>query len=168
MSKNSIWCRLLIWIAVLSFLGITNCGKSSTFVDISTAPDFTLKTLDEQTITLSDLKGKVVLLNFWATWCAPCRIEIPHLKNLYSTFDRNQFEILAISEESPSTITRFVKMYNLPYPIVLADRETMLDYNVRALPTAYLVDKQGRIQYRWEGLRSPQTFERAIKQLIQG
>lgn len=158
--------RLLLIIVVFNILSLLSCNKSSDFVDISTAPDFKLKTLDQKTISLSDLRGKVVLINFWATWCGPCRMEVPHLKTLYSTFDRKQFEILALSDETPDKIVRFVDSYDLPYPIVLANRETLLSYNIRAFPTAFLIDKKGLIQYKWEGLRSPQAFERAIKQLI--
>jgi len=161
---------VLVLFVLLVVSNWIDCGKSddNQLADISAAPDFSLKTMDDVTVSLSDLQGKVVMLNFWATWCGPCRMEIPHLKNLYTTFERKDFEILALSDEGSAQIRPFVKKYELPYPVVYADRQTLLKYNIRAFPTTILVDKKGIIRHKWEGLRPEETFVRAIKQLIEG
>jgi len=120
------------------------------------APDFTLKTLDDQEITLSSLKGKVVLLDFWATWCGPCRESIPHLIQLYKTYRENGFEMIGISlDKGDATVVRnFTKSMDIPYPIVMAPEEVARDYRVTSIPTTFFIDKEGKIRERITGFNS--------------
>ncbi|MBN2382063.1 TlpA family protein disulfide reductase [bacterium] len=158
---------VLVALFIMIWAGCSPSGHTD-LVNVSAAPDFSLQTLSGKTVSLSELRGKVVLLNFWATWCRPCHMEIPYLKSLYKSFDLNQFEILAISDEGRQKIHPFVEKYELPYPVLLASQSLIREYNIRAYPTLYLIDKEGIIQYKWEGLHSEQTLSKAIKQLIEG
>jgi peroxiredoxin len=109
-------------------------------------PDFRLPTLDGGSMTLSDLKGKVVLINFWATWCGPCREEMPSLERLYRHFKYEKFTLLGVDiMEHPETVKRFVREYNLSFPILLDKAgDVSAKYAANAIPTTYIIDKEGK------------------------
>lgn len=112
------------------------------------APDFTLQTLDGRTLTLNDLRGKAVVLNFWATWCSPCKAEMPALQKVYSATHGQGVEIIAITVESnTANIQRFVEAYHLTFPIGLdAGAAVSRRYRVEGTPTTFFIDKNGIIQ----------------------
>jgi len=109
------------------------------------APDFKLKNLEGQDISLSDFKGKVVFLNFWATWCIPCRKEMPSMEKLYQEFKDAGLVVLAINHrENLEKIKPFVEEMKLSFPILLdSEGKTSADYTVRGLPTSYFVNQEG-------------------------
>jgi len=116
------------------------------------APNFQLPDLNGHLVALSDLHGKVVLLNFWATWCGPCRVEMPSMEQLYRTFSRKDFEILAVSIDVQGVaVTRpFQQEYHLTFPILHdADYRVGLTYGARTLPMTFLVDRQGLRAHRY-------------------
>jgi thiol-disulfide isomerase/thioredoxin len=121
------------------------------------APDFTLPDLDEETHKLSDYRGKVVMLNFWATWCPPCRREIPSMESIYHDLGKSGFVVLAVNEfEDPDHVFAYMGQLSvLPnFPVLLdTDSKVSQDYKVKGLPTTVLIDKQGRIVYRAVGGR---------------
>jgi peroxiredoxin len=143
-------CLCLGW----AFL-LLHCAKEKK-PSSALAPDFTLKTIDDQEITLSQLKGKVVLLDFWATWCGPCRESIPHLVHLYKTYRENGFEIIGISLDKgdPQAVRNFAKSMDIPYPIVIAPENVIRNYKVTKIPTSFLIDKEGRIRESTIGFNS--------------
>jgi cytochrome c-type biogenesis protein len=110
-------------------------------------PDFTLSALDGSAIRLSDLRGKVVFLNFWATWCGPCRAEMPSMDVVYQRLKRRGFDILAVNiRESPASAGAFVKEYKLGFPVVLdRDGRISAEYGIQAIPTSYIIDKRGLV-----------------------
>ncbi len=121
------------------------------------APDFTLQTLDGQQITLHALRGKVVVINFWATWCSPCKAEMPAMQQVYEAYRTQGLEILAITvERDTAAIEAFVQQYGLTFPILL-DSETMAarQYQVHGTPTTFFVDRQGVI--RWVVVGGPMS-----------
>jgi peroxiredoxin len=120
------------------------------------APNFQLRDLNGRLVTLSDLRGKVVLLNFWATWCGPCRVEMPAMEQLYRTFSRKDFEILAVSTDAQGVaITRpFQQENHLTFPILHdADYRVGLTYGARSLPMTFMVDRQGVVRHQIFGAR---------------
>jgi peroxiredoxin len=117
-------------------------------VDPSDAPDFTLMALEGRPVQLRELRGKLVLLNFWATWCAPCLHEMPSMERLYQTFKHTEFALLAVSmdRQGEEVAKPFVDHLKLTFPVLL-DRtsEVARQYGVRGLPTTYLIDPDGRL-----------------------
>lgn len=111
------------------------------------APDFTLTTLAGETVTLSELRGKPVVLNFWATWCPPCRAELPHFQAAHEAHG-DEVAILAVDErESPQQVAGFARQLGLTFPIPLdTDGRIGVEYRVRALPTTYFIDADGVIR----------------------
>ena len=121
------------------------------------APDFALPDMDEQKHALSDFRGKVVMLNFWATWCPPCRREMPSMQRLYDKYRERGLVVLAVNQfEDPDLVFEFTGRLSLePTFPILFDRESRISeqYGVKGLPTTYLLDRQGRIRYRAIGGR---------------
>ncbi|MGH7259635.1 MAG: peroxiredoxin family protein [Nitrospiraceae bacterium] len=129
------------------------------------APNFQLRDLDGQAVTLSEYRGSVVFINFWATWCGPCRVEMPAMEALYKEFDRKDFEILAVStDQQGAAVTRpFRNQLGLSFPILHdSDYRVGLAYGARTLPMTFLVDRRGVITHRIFGARdweSPEAKE---------
>ena len=120
------------------------------------APNFQLRDLDGHLVALSDMRGKVVLLNFWATWCGPCRVEMPAMEQLYRTFPRKDFEILAVSTDAQGVaVTRpFQQENRLTFPILHDDDYRVgLTYGARSLPMTFMVDRQGIVRHQIFGAR---------------
>lgn len=117
------------------------------FEDKLKAPDFTLKDLNGQKASLKDFRGKIVFLNFWTTWCPPCRFEMPSMEKLHSKFKNRDFIILAIDlQERAERVRAFKEKMKLNFPILLDnDGIVGLEYGVRVLPSTYLVDRDGYI-----------------------
>jgi len=148
-------CFLVLCLCLGGAFLLLHCAKEKK-PSSALAPDFTLKTIDDQEITLSQLKGKVVLLDFWATWCGPCRESIPHLVHLYKTYRENGLEMIGISLDKgdPQVVRNFAKSMDIPYPIVIAPEEVVRSYRVTAIPTTFLIDKEGKIRERTTGFNS--------------
>lgn len=112
-----------------------------------TAPDFHLQTLDGESVQLSDYKGKGVFLNFWATYCPPCKDEMPYMDNQYKQFKDKGVEILAVNVGEPAlTAEKFAKRYDLSFPILMDGREEVYRaYGVKPIPATFLIDKDGKV-----------------------
>jgi thiol-disulfide isomerase/thioredoxin len=144
---------ILTLLGGLAFL-LPHCTEEETAPAL--APDFTLRTLDGQEILLSKLRGKVVLLDFWATWCTPCKESIPTLMQIYKTYQPKGLEIIGMNMDrgDVSSVLRVVKSMEIPYPIVITPDEVQKKYGITGLPTAILLDKQGRIRDKLLGFNS--------------
>ena len=136
--------------------------------DINKAPDFTLTTMNDSIYTLSKLEGKVVLINFWATWCGPCRMEIPEFNELQKSYHEKGLEILGISvSDNKKQLKNFAKSFAVDYPLLYGGaremNKIMKDYGgVYAVPSSFLVGKNGNIVWSYPGAilknYDPQTF----------
>jgi len=134
------------------------------------APEFTLPDMDGENHALSDFRGKVVMLNFWATWCPPCRREMPSMQRLYEKFRERGLVVVAVNQfEDPDLVFEFTGRLSLePTFPILFDRESRISeqYRVRGLPTTYLIDRQGTIRYQAIGGRE---FDHPdVEKLIEG
>ncbi len=117
------------------------------------APDFNLMGMDGETHTLEDLKGKFVLVNFWATWCNPCKVEMPLLEKLHQTLKSEKFTVLGLHVgPGPENIEEFQKLMPISFPIYV-DMDLEVNWGVPGLPTTFLMDPEGKLIYRAVGKR---------------
>ena len=133
-------------------------------------PAFTVTDIDGKTVSLADLKGKVLLVNFWATWCPPCRAEIPDLVKLQDKY-RDKLVVLGISEDEvePAQVKAFATQQKMNYPIVMANAELRQIFKgVAALPTTFVLDTEGTIQMRHVGMLDPERTEIETRYLSGG
>ena len=137
------------------------------------APDFVLGDMDEEKVSLKELRGKVVLINFWATWCPPCRREMPSMERLYQKINGDNFTVLAVNQmEAEDLVFAFTGQLEVDLTFtILFDKDSSVSqaFNVKGLPTSYLIDKKGNIRYRAIGGREfdhPEV-EKLITNLIQ-
>ena len=132
------------------------------------APDFTLQDLSGKNRNLSDYKGRVVLLDFWATWCPPCRAAIPGIERLHKTYSDKGLTVLAISMDDGGwdTVKSFMNEYGITYPVLKATEDVVDKYMVRSIPTLILVDKQGNLHKQFMGFATEDVLEREIKAIL--
>lgn len=123
-------------------------GESSADLN-SAAPDFTLVDISGRNVSLSDYKGKVVLLEFWATWCPPCKASVPAMTALYNKYEQKGFVVVGLSMDTDSDamekVRQFAALHSIAYPVLLANETTPKQYNVMSIPTSFLVGKDGKI-----------------------
>jgi thiol-disulfide isomerase/thioredoxin len=138
--------------------------SNTTNTDYPLAPDFALADINGNIVNLSDYKGKVVFVNFWATWCPPCRAEIPHFIELVEEF-KDDFIVLGISVDRPNDkakVPGFAENYNINYPVLFADEQIAAYGNISSIPTTFVVDKEGYVKGRIIGARPKEEFKRII------
>lgn len=148
--------KYLLSVFLLLTAGFVSAGQSLHAVtDKPAAPDFSLKNVDGVVHRLSDYRGKVVVLNFWATWCPPCREELPSMERAYKLLADEPIKIVAINVgEDADTIFTFTADYEMSYDVLMdSDSKAIKQYPVIGLPTTFVIDPQGRIVYRAVGSR---------------
>jgi thiol-disulfide isomerase/thioredoxin len=130
-------------------------------------PAFLVNDISGNPVSTASFKGKVVLLNFWATWCPPCRAEVPVLVDLAARY-KDRVQIVGVSlDDGPDEVKQFVKDEGINYPIVMASREIVAEYGgVPALPTLFVVNPDGKIVQKHEGLYSRELYETEIRLLL--
>lgn len=130
------------------------------------APDFELNNLANETIRLSDLRGKIVVINFWATWCEPCKVEMPFFEELYSS-SQKKLEILAVNFDEPSQqVQQFAEEYQLSFPILLDPGGNVQNlYRVRGYPTTFMLDEEGIVRYHHIGLITEGQLDQYLSEL---
>jgi len=134
------------------------------------APAFVLVDLDGKEVKLFDFKKKkVVILNFWATWCAPCRKEIPDFVELYDQYGKKGFEMVGISldQGGPEVVKSFAEKYEVNYTLLMDDGKAQKEYGpIDAIPTTFILDKNHRIYKKYRGFRPKEVFEKDIRTLL--
>lgn len=134
------------------------------------APDFELVTTDGNHIRLSELRGKRLIVNMWATWCPPCKAEVPELEHFYKDHHQEGIEILAVdlteSEKRLADVASFIKDYKITYPVVLDERgEVSRKYQVTSIPTTYVINSEGIIQQKYVGPLSYQSLKEIFEKM---
>jgi len=146
----NIGLKVIVLIVLTLGLLMTGCSSGTNQQPVigKPAPNFKLQSLDGQSISLSDFRGKPVLINFWATWCGPCRIEMPYLQQIYEEWHGKGMVVLTINiGESSSQIKEFMQSQGLSLPVLLDKRGSVAQkYNILGIPTTFFLDKDGVIQ----------------------
>ncbi len=139
---------IILFLLLLGYVGYQRFSLYNADKDYleQMAPDFELLDLNGKNYRLSDLRGKYVLINFWATWCAPCRVEIPLLKSLYADMPEGRFELLGVASEDATTVRQFIQNTPMNYPVLLDDKGIVANrYAVQVYPSIVIVDPDGKI-----------------------
>lgn len=150
--QNRIYIRVAILgvlLVALVFALYSSFVKDPNAVKVGkTAPNFSLERLDGGELALSDLRGKGVVLNFWGTWCEPCKAEMPALQKKYETYKNQGLEVVGVNiGESPITVEPFIKQYGVDFPIVL-DRKSQITklYRIGPIPTTFFISPEGKVE----------------------
>ena len=133
------------------------------------APDFISKDVNGNTVRLSDYKGKVVLIELWATWCGPCRALTPVLNKIYEKYKDKGFVVLALTpEENTNTVKSYIKENNVTYPVLITDMKTTRRYGVISIPASFLISRDGRVAEKHLGVTRDivQELSSGIEKLI--
>lgn len=166
--------KIVYVISLLSILPLMGMVVTQVYSDVGkVAPVFQLEDLNGKTVSLKEFMGKVIVLNFWATWCAPCRAEMPSLENLYRNLKDKGLVIIGVSvDSSEKTVQSFVKERGITFPILLDKRKEVSfdDYGVIGLPVTFLIDKKGIIVDKVFGERQwdSEEVKEKIKRLLEG
>lgn len=133
------------------------------------APDWQLNEPNGKTVKFSDFRGKVVILDFWATWCAPCRVEIPNFVDLQKQYGDKGLRVVGVSldEQGPEVVKKFVRQFGVTYPIVMGNQKVAEAYGgIDAIPTTFVIDRHGRIVNQHMGYDDKEAFEKEIQSLL--
>ena len=160
--------RIVFLIFAVAGIALSTFGQQAT-IQQAPAPAFELKDLNGRTVRLSDFKGNIVLLNFWATWCAPCRVEMPDLVKLQNEYQSKGLQIVGVTypDYTRAGVRHLARRLKLNYPILLGTGELAVQYGVsEALPTTIVIDREGQIRARILGILEPDEFEQIVKPLL--
>lgn len=159
---------ILVFAALLVFIWVNTIHKVPEVI-YKQAPEFTLLDINGNKVNLSDFKGKVVILDFWATWCPPCIAEIPHFIELYDEYKNRGLEVIGVSVDwnAQRVVPPFAEEKGINYILLLGDDEvTDLYGGIISIPTTFILDREGGIRKRYMGYRDKEVFERDIKELL--
>lgn len=159
----------LLLLAVPQVQGQQSSTNDSNGLKGKAAPEFQLMSLSGKNMRLADFKGKVILLDFWATWCAPCREEIPDLVQLQKQYADKGFTVLgvALDEEGATAVKPVAQKLDVNYPVLIGNTNVAAAYGgIQALPTAYLIGRDGRILKTFVGARDKSHWERVIQSAL--
>ena len=163
-------------VALMLFAGVRMARPRASVVKLKTvgkngsvAPDFELQNLEGKPVRLSDFHGKAVLLNFWATWCAPCKIEMPWFVDLQKQYAAQGLQVIgvAMDDSGTETVAKFAKQMGVNYPVLIGKEAVGDAYGgVEFLPTTFIIDRQGKVVERIFGLAGRSEFEDNIKKAL--
>lgn len=151
-------------------LALVAGSASVAAVPSGTAPDFTLRTADGRNLRLQELRGQVVMVNFWATWCGPCKVEMPHLNSLYEKYKGAGFTLLGVNvDEDQRAAIGLAQRMGLHFPVLLdADKKVSRQYDLSTMPSTVLIDRDGQVRHVHRGYRDgyERTYDQQIRDLL--
>ncbi len=161
--------KLLQCLSLLLAVSLAGPAQAAKSVE-GPAPDFTLKALDGKNLKLSEMRGNVILLNFWASWCAPCRLEMPLLNDMHNKYKDLGFTVLGVNvEEDTNMPRRYIADRPVDFPILL-DKTNQVSklYKVIAMPTSVVIDRDGNMRYLHQGYQpgDEKKYKKMIKKLL--
>ncbi len=161
------------WVLVLAFVGYRFWPQAEAVFGMGgsgeAATSFTLKTLDGQKVSLDQLRGDVVLVNFWATWCPPCRFEMPGFQKVYEAKKDRGFRIVGVSmdETGAAGVERYLAQHGITYPVGMVNSQVFRAFgSPTTLPASFLIDRQGRIRHSVTGVFAEVTLSQAVDRLL--
>lgn len=134
----------------------------------ATVPDFALQRLDGSTLTLSELRGKAVMIDFWDTWCPPCRAAMPHLQEISEAYKGDLVIVgVAFGRQGKDAVAKFVQENGLTFEFVLANQKVLTDFGgLPSIPTTFLVDRDGKVVKKWVGGQDKEIYEAAVRSAV--
>jgi peroxiredoxin len=160
----------LRWLQVALALLLVGAAAAAPLSPTAPAPDFTLRTLEGQNLRLGEQRGRVVLVNFWATWCGPCRQEMPHLNRLYEKYRGSGFVLLGVNvDEDTRSAVGVASKLGVKFPVLPDNDKTVSRlYDLRAMPSTVLIDRDGRVRYLHRGYLTgyEDTYDKQIRELL--
>ncbi|MFZ1134783.1 MAG: TlpA disulfide reductase family protein [Candidatus Korobacteraceae bacterium] len=174
MSTSLTTKRVAIWLVVFACLaGVYIYSRRHTprpqvTTSSNSAPNFTVNNIDGKKLSLSDYKGKVVLLDFWATWCTPCRAEIPHFVEMQEKYGPQGFQVIGISmDDDAKPVREFYQQYKMNYPVAVGDDKLADRFGgVMGLPVNFVIDREGRIHSKHLGATDVSVFDEEVTALL--
>jgi peroxiredoxin len=163
--------KLLPSLPLALMLSLGAVALAPAAVPQSAAPDFTLRTMDGKNLRLQEQRGRVVMINFWATWCAPCRQEMPHLSKLYDKYRGSGFELLAVNvDEEQAKAIGLAQQLKLKFPVLFDGERKQVSglYDLKAMPSTVIIDRDGRVRHVHRGYRDgyETTYDQQIRDLL--
>lgn len=160
------WIKSLLVTAAM----IISAGQLQAASTPGPAPDFTLKSSTGKNIKLSELRGQVVMINFWASWCGPCRQEMPLLDQLYQRYQPMGFTLLGVNvEEDSAAANKILKEIPVTFPVLYDNKNRVSEsYQVRAMPSTFLIDRDGKVRYLHKGYKpgTEEEYQQQVRELI--
>ena len=161
---------LLVSLSLAAALLVAAAPASAAVTAQTTAPDFTLKTAEGRNLRLQEQRGQVVLVNFWASWCGPCRQEMPHLNRLHDKYAASGFKLLGVNvDDDPRLAAQVAERLGLKFTVLLdTDKTVVKRYDLGSMPGTVLIDRDGRVRYLHRGYREGMeaAYERQIRELV--
>jgi peroxiredoxin len=158
--------RHLIALAMLAAAGAARAKAAPN----APAPDFTLRQLDGPNLRLGEQRGRVVMVNFWATWCGPCRIELPHLDKLHVKYRSSGFLLLGVNiDDDPNAAKALASKMGLKFPVLFdSEKKVVAAYDLNAMPATVLIDRDGKVRHLHRGYKDgvEQLYEQQVRALL--
>jgi len=158
-----------VFLLVIPIFLLISCSGTRKTDNSANNINFTLDQFEGSKVSLAEQKGKVVLVDFWATWCGPCRAAIPNLVRMYNEYKDQGLVVLGISlDQEKDALPKFIKDYNITYPILYGNQQIARAYEVQSIPTLVIFDKKGKIAFREVGFSDENitTLEQKIKDAL--
>jgi peroxiredoxin len=153
----------------LALLAAASAASAKVATDAA-APDFTLRQIDGPNLRLAEQRGRVVMVNFWATWCGPCRVELPHLARLHEKYRGAGFVLLGVNiDDDPNAAKALAGKLGLKFPVLLdAGKTVVATYDLNAMPATVLIDRDGRVRHLHRGYKdgAEQLYEQQVRALL--